>query len=288
VVADARRDHFIEYGFILPGNPESRQLSRTFDGVTGSGGATFKPKEEWRFRFNVASGFRAPDLAELFSNGPHPGTSRFESGNAAFVREQNIQADMGIRYQQPEFTVSVEGFYNKVNNYIFFAPTEEVRGDLTVWRFEQDNARLYGGETFLEIHPSALKWVSGSTSYSMVIGHRMSDQTFLPYIPAYKWNQEINFKFRDKGSLQQPYFGLMGSWIMNQDKVAPLEDPTPGYFLLSINLGTAFFLGGQKIEVFAGVFNLLNRNYLDHLSLYRAFGIHQMGRNGTMHLKMSF
>jgi iron complex outermembrane recepter protein len=90
VTADGRGQNFVDYGFELPGSPESRTLSRTFDGITASGGATFRPNAQWRFRMNVASGFRAPDLAELYSNGPHPGTARFEQGNADFVREQNI------------------------------------------------------------------------------------------------------------------------------------------------------------------------------------------------------
>jgi iron complex outermembrane recepter protein len=95
VTADARAHNFLDYGFELPGSPESRMISRTFDGVTGSGGATFRPTESWRFRLNVASGFRAPDLAELYSNGPHPGTARFEQGNANFIREQKYPIRSG-------------------------------------------------------------------------------------------------------------------------------------------------------------------------------------------------
>ncbi|HSJ66674.1 MAG TPA: TonB-dependent receptor, partial [Anditalea sp.] len=72
VTADAQGQKFISYGFVLPGAPEDRRLQRDFGGMTASGGATFRPGDKWRFRVNLASGFRAPDLAELFSNGPHP------------------------------------------------------------------------------------------------------------------------------------------------------------------------------------------------------------------------
>jgi iron complex outermembrane receptor protein len=288
VVADASGDLFVEHDFILPGNPEKRQMERSFDGFTASSGITFKPSEKWRFRINVASGFRAPDLAELFSNGPHPGTSRFESGNAAFVREQNVQTDLGIRHQNTEFTGTLEGFYNLVNNYIFFAPSDERRGNLTVWRFEQDDARLFGGEAYLKIHPSTIKWFSGSTSFSMVMGQKNPDGTYLPYIPPYKWNQEINFKFMDWGIFHQPYLGWSGSLILNQERVAPLEEATPGYFLMSANMGGSFMLGKLKIAAFLNITNLLDRHYLDHLSLYRPFGVHQMGRNTTFHLKLNF
>ncbi|MEX2512001.1 MAG: TonB-dependent receptor [Cyclobacteriaceae bacterium] len=288
VKADGRAQNFLDYGFELPGSPESRMISRTFDGITASGGATFRPNESWRFRLNVASGFRAPDLAELYSNGPHPGTSRFEQGNANFIREQNIQSDLGIRYKSSDFTLALEGFYNRVNNYIFFAPTDEKEGDLTIWRFEQDNARLVGGEGLLEIHPSSLSWWRGSTSYSMVIGQRISDLSYLPYIPAFRWNQDLAFTFKDIGRWGKPYFNLTGSLILDQNRSAELEEATPGYYLMGLDFGGSFEVGEQVVEVFVSGTNILNVSYLDHMSLYRPFGIRQTGRNVALSFRFSF
>lgn len=75
---------------------------------------------------------------------------------------------------------------------------------------------------------------------------------------------------------------------MDQDEAAPLEEATPGYFLLGASLGAGITLGNQKIDVYLGASNLLNKSYLDHLSLYRPSGIRQMGRNISLHLKLSF
>ena len=288
VVADASQEHLISYGFILPGDPIDKQLSLTFDGATASGGATFKPNENWRIRANVASGFRAPDLAELFSNGPHPGTSRFEAGDISFQREQNIQGDLGVRYRNPEFSLSVEGFYNRVANYIYIGPTDEMKDDLTVWTYEQGDAKLYGGESLLEIHPRAIKRLSGSMAYSLVLGRRDSDHTYLPYVPPFRWDQSVNFKFSDLGHLQEPYVGVNGTWFMDQNRVAPLEEPTQGYYLMGLNAGGSLIIGGQKIDAYLNVANLLDRSYLEHLSLYRPFGVRQMGRNINLHLRFEF
>ncbi|WP_375585135.1 TonB-dependent receptor domain-containing protein [Cyclobacterium xiamenense] len=288
VTADASAPNFLAYGFELPGSPDNRKLSRSFDGITGSAGATFRPSEYWRFRWNLASGFRAPDLAELYSNGPHPGTARFEQGSADFVREQNIQSDVGVRYQATHFSISTEVFYNRVNNYIYFAPSDERRGDLTVWRFAQDNAGLYGGEVMLDIHPAALPGLSATTSYSRVIGKRRSDQTYLPYIPAFRWNQDLGFTFRNTGGFRQPYLNATGSLVLEQSRPAPLEESTPGYFILGLHAGSSFDLWQQQLDVSLAANNILDTYFLDHMSLYRPFGVAQTGRNISLNLQFSF
>jgi iron complex outermembrane receptor protein len=47
-------------------------------------------------RLNVVSGFRAPNLAELTSNGIHEGTNRYEVGNSDLKTEQNVQTDLNL------------------------------------------------------------------------------------------------------------------------------------------------------------------------------------------------
>jgi iron complex outermembrane receptor protein len=288
VIADASAPNLVEYGFILPGNPADRRLERSFDGFTASGGTTFRPDNHWRFRLNVAQGFRAPDLAELFSNGPHPGTSRFERGDASFVREQNVQTDFGIRYTNSGFSISGEVFYNHIDNYIFFSPTDEMVEDLTVWVFEQADARLYGGELELGYQPTAAKWVNFGSSYSWVIGQRRSDSSYLPYIPAFRWTQSVDFRLKNMGRIQRPYVSVLGSLVFDQNRAAPLEDATPGYYLLGLNVGGNIQVANNVLDVYVSGTNLLNQTYLDHMSLFRPFGINQLGRNIALNVRIPF
>ncbi len=44
----------------------------------------------------LASGFRAPNLAELTSFGVHHGSNRFEIGNPDLESEQNFQMDLSM------------------------------------------------------------------------------------------------------------------------------------------------------------------------------------------------
>lgn len=288
VIADASAPNLVDYGFILPGEPANRRLERTFDGVTTSAGATFRPDSNWRFRLNIAQGFRAPDLGELFSNGPHPGTNRFERGNANFEREQNLQTDFGIRYSRNGFSISGEVFYNHINNYIFFSPTDEMMGDLTIWEFEQADARLYGGEIEFDYQPAGAKWISFNSGYSMVIGQRRSDWSFLPYIPAFRWTQGIDFRLKNFAGIQRPYISLLGSAVFDQNRAAPLEEATPGYYLLGLNVGGNVRVGNNTLDVYLSGSNMLNQTYLDHMSLFRPFGINQLGRNIALNVRVPF
>ena len=69
-------------------------------------------------RVNVASGFRAPNLAELTSDGSHEGTNRYEIGDANLKNEQNYQIDVSLEYNSEHVEVFANGFYNNVSNYI--------------------------------------------------------------------------------------------------------------------------------------------------------------------------
>ena len=120
IVAKADAQNLIDFGFVLPGNPANRRLNQQFAGFTGSLGVSTKINTKHTLKFNLATGFRAPDLAELYSNGNHPGTNRFERGNINFKREQSLQADINWLVKTKRWNVSYAIFGNLVNNYLFF------------------------------------------------------------------------------------------------------------------------------------------------------------------------
>lgn len=132
-----------------------QSIDKSFSSFNASLGYRNNSMENFIFRLNVASGFRAPNLAELTSNGVHEGSNRYEIGNAELKNEQNIQADVNVEFKSSHFEFFVNGFYNHINNYIFIQPTGNVIDDNDVYNYVQDNAQLYGGEAgihFIRIH----------------------------------------------------------------------------------------------------------------------------------------
>ena len=153
---------------------------QTFNGAIG---AAFNANENLTFKLNVASGYRAPNLAELTSNGVHEGTTRYEIGDASLKSERSIQTDFGINFQNREVNLNLSLFYNAVNNFIFLQPTNSYIDINRVYKFIQVNANLKGGE--LSADWNVLDWLNVSSSYSTVIGKK-SDDSYLPFMPADK------------------------------------------------------------------------------------------------------
>jgi iron complex outermembrane receptor protein len=102
-------------------------------------------------RLNLASGFRAPNLAELTSNGVHEGTNRYEIGNSDLKTEQNVQSDINLEYNNSHFEFFVNGFII-ISITIFILHLQEGFNN-DVFSYIQNNAKLYGGEIGLHFHP---------------------------------------------------------------------------------------------------------------------------------------
>ncbi|MBO9583260.1 MAG: TonB-dependent receptor [Flavobacterium sp.] len=253
-------------------------LDRSFDSFNASLGYKTKFAEPLTFRLNVATGFRAPNLAELTSNGVHEGTNRYEIGNADLKTEQNVQTDLNLEYKNTHFEFFVNGFYNHVNNYIYTSPTGEVRDNNDVFAYIQDNAQLYGGEVGLHFHPHPLDWLHFETSFETVTGKKQN-KDYLPLIPANNWNNTLRTEFNIKNWLSEGFASLNVSSTFNQDNVSGFETASKGYTLVNLGLGGTVKLGKTAFDINLNGNNLFDKKYIAHLSRLKTDGIPNIGRN---------
>lgn len=288
VNADASDEQFIEADFVLPGEPESRTLTSNFSGFTGSFGITKSLSETQKLKANFSSGFRSPDLAELYSFGQHPGTNRFETGNANFEREQSLQLDFNYSLSLDRFRLDWSVFGSQVDNYIFFSDTGETRSDsgLQIWEYQQVEARLYGSELNLQYVALQNRSLRFNLGAAFVRGENKDFDEPLTFIPPDNANLEITYSF---GKLQNTsvYTKLRG--VARQDRPGFNEEETPGFTLLDVGLSRTFKLGSTNtLEASVALQNLLNETYVDHLSILRAFNIPSPGRNLMVNLRYKF
>lgn len=252
-------------------------LNKDFNSFNGAFGFKTNIATNITARLNLATGFRAPNLAELTSDGVHEGTNRYEIGNPNLDTEQNFQSDLALEFKNEHFEFFVNGFYNKINNYIFLSPNGNEIDNNPVFVYLQDDANLYGGEVGLHIHPHPLDWLHIESSFETVTG-KQTNRSYLPLIPANSISNILRVEFENAG-LKKGYAFIKLKSTFKQSNISIFETNTNGYNLLSAGLGGDFKLFKNDATISISGSNLTNKTYINHLSRLKPDGIFNMGRN---------
>ncbi len=261
-----------EDGLEIPG------LDRNFNSINGALGAKYQFQQKFIVRLNLASGFRAPNLSELTSNGSHHGTNRYEIGNPDLSNEQNFQVDLALEWRNKHIEAFVNAFNNSVNDYIYLTPTgTEIEGD-AVFEYVQNNANLYGGEIGFHLHPHPLDWLHLESSFETVTG-KLENDDYLPLIPANSLTNTFRVEFEEGKTLTDKYAFVRLKNVFDQDNPGQFETRTGGYSLLGVGLGANIDLGESVLNLGITGNNLLDKNYISHLSRLKPDGIANIGRN---------
>jgi len=252
--------------------------NKSFNSLNASLGYKTNFSSNLTFRLNLASGFRAPNLAELTSNGVHEGTNRYEIGNGNLKTEQNVQTDMNLEYKNSHFEFFINGFYNRVNNFIYTAPTGEIRNDNLVFDYIQNNAQLYGGEFGVHFHPHPIDWLHFESSFETVTAKNKNGD-YLPLIPANNWNNTLRTEFDIPNYLTKAYASLNVSDTFSQNNTSGFETRSNGYTLTNLSFGGTVHFAKAIFDLNLNANNLFDVKYIAHLSRLKTDGIPNMGRN---------
>jgi len=253
-------------------------LDKKFTSFNASLGYKTNLSNHTMVRFNIASGFRSPNLAELTSNGIHEGTNRFEVGNANLKNEQNLQTDIDLTYQNAHFEFYINSFYNRINQYIFIAPTGTQLESTDVYNYRQKDAYLYGGEIGFHLHPHPLDWFHLESSFESVTGKEKNGD-YIPLIPANSFKNNVRIEFNKSSWLKNGYVSLNINHTLKQNKPNIFETKSDAYTLVNLSLGGDILLFKSKLNVSLAATNLFNTTYIPHTSFLKTLAIPEMGRN---------
>lgn len=253
-------------------------IDRSFDSFNASLGYKTNLADDFTLRLNIASGFRAPNLAELTSNGVHEGSNRYEIGNAALDNEQNLQTDLNLEYKSSHFELFANGFYNHINNYIFISPNGTVIDGNNVYDYVQANAKLYGGEAGIHFHPHPLDWLHFTSSFETVIGKKDNGDN-LPLIPANKWNNNFRGEFEVKNWWKEGFATINIESTFAQNNNSQFETKTNDYTLVNLGLGGKILISKTTFNFNLNANNVFDKTYVSHLSRLKSDGIPNIGRN---------
>lgn len=253
-------------------------IDKKFESFNSSLGFKTNLKENIILRLNLASGFRAPNLAELTSNGVHEGSNRYEIGNSNLENEQNFQTDLNLEYRNPHFELFVNGFYNHINNYIFISPNGNVIDGNDVYDYVQNNAALFGGEAGIHFHPHPFDWLHITSSFESVTGKKSNGDN-LPLIPANKWNNSLKTEFKSAKYFKDGFAVLNVEHTLNQNNPSEFETKSNDYTLINLGFGGKVTFGKTAFDVNLNANNLFDKKYTSHLSRLKTDEIPNIGRN---------
>ena len=232
-------------------------------------------------RINLSSGFRAPDLIELYADGSHHGSFQYKKGNINLEAEESLQTDLSYQINNDNSIVSFDLFYNDISDYIYLNPSSMFEDGLRVYDYMQQDSKLYGGEIHLNKNTS-IDWLSYYTSIEYVFAESMDGEA-LPFISPLTLNQVFNIDFGNNYSVEIDFIAKA-----KQSRVSMFEEETDGYSVLNLsgNYKTEFMT--NDLNLFWRISNVFDKEYYDHLSRLKTAGIEEMGRNISVGLKYNF
>jgi iron complex outermembrane recepter protein len=285
-------------------------FTKNFSDVSGSAGLSYEATKGLTLKLNVARGFRAPNMAELASNGAHEGTTRYEVGNHDLKAETSFQTDGGFELSSEHVSFSVAGFYNHISNFIFYEKVLNASGGdstlidpasgetLTIFRFDQRTVDLYGTELSLDVHPHPLDWLhfENTFTYTRAQFTELVDGTKnVPFIPAARFFTGLKGELLPRGkSLRNLYVGLTSDYTFKQSHAFTgynTETPTAGYWLVDVTAGVDIIGRHNKtlFSVHLSAMNIGDVAYQDHLSRLKYLAVNNLtGRQGVFNMGRNF
>jgi iron complex outermembrane receptor protein len=155
-----------------------------------------------------------------------------------------------------------------------------------VYDYVQANAQLYGGEAGVHFHPHPLDWLHITSSFENVTGKK-SNGDYLPLIPANKWNTSLRTEFNSIKWLQENYATLSVEHFFDQNNIGNFETKSKDYTLLNFAVGGKIYFSNVVMNLNFNINNLLNKEYISHLSRLKVDGIPNIGRNFMFGMNLS-
>ncbi len=267
-------------------NVDSRNFQKDFTGINYAVGGGYFTKSSI-VRLNLSSGFRAPHTSEMIANGIHHGSFQYVVGDLDLMTENANQIDLMYEYSNQHLAIVFNPFYNQIKNFIYLQRQDSVIESYPVYNYVQnEKVNMYGADLGVHYHPHFFHRLHIESSYSYLRAIN-SNNEFIDQIPPGKWMANIKIEFDEKEGFYFKNIVIRNNFILAQNEVAPNEIPSKGYNLLDFGINSVVKTKQNEINLNAGVKNILNCNYVDHLSNLKYLNIAGPGINYYIGIKFN-
>ena len=268
-------------------------------------GLTWKTNTDFNLGINYVLSQRAPNPAELFSDGLHHSLASIELGDLQIEKETTHKVLLNFSRERKNLTFEVKPYVALAKNYIYAEPTsvdQTTRGAFLVWEYKQQAVAMWGVDVELTYAP--IKHTQFKTDFSYLKGETRNPNTPLILIPPPSTSQEIITSF---GKRKQWQWRLNSRYVFEQkhfpdnnfpidviengiitSKIVDISTPPMAFHL--VNSEITLFLKNKKSTEYTfrvmanNIFNTSYRRYLDRLRYYAD----AMGRNFQFQLILKY
>lgn len=249
-------------------------------------GLVYALTEHLHLTGTVGSGFRAPDIFERYST---RGGGVIYIGDPNLDPEYSYNFDAGIKASYARFRGGIDGFYNRVDDYIDTVRQAEsfISGVPTYKYTNVQDAELYGFDGAAEVLLTANLTLFGTVAY--VVGEDRDSGDRLSNIPPL--NGTLGARWEAAAGDRLTYwFEAASEFFDRQDHPAPGESETAGYATANLRTGLRMPALGPLHDVMLAlnVENLFDKYYRSHLRLGQSDFIPEPGCNVITSLRFSF
>jgi iron complex outermembrane receptor protein len=196
---------------------------------------------------------RAPEAAELFSQGLHEATETFEIGNTALGKEAARTVEVGLKkgdgplqFDASAYLTQFDGFISKELTGVRCGNTIDTCGvedELDQVLFQQRDARFYGAELIAQYDIAPI-WngLWGVDAQYDFVNARFDDGENVQRIPPHRLGGGLYY--RDAAWLARA--GVLHAF--DQNRIGANETPTKGYTLVSAELSYTVPSPGLALE----------------------------------------
>ncbi|PHR93886.1 MAG: TonB-dependent receptor [Leeuwenhoekiella sp.] len=277
-----------------------------YHNFSGTLGGRYQFANNWDLKLNFSSASRAPNPAELFSDGLHHSAAIIELGDLRIKQEQSYKTSLELNGQSGGFSFGINPYYNQISDFIILEPTGlqfTNRGAFPVHEYRQVDARLYGVD--LQAAYYFNDQFDVKTGFAYVNGQDLDRDRPLIDMPApnvnttflfrkAEWNN-LNVSLRNQSVFRQnrfpdndfevTYINDSGDEVTQTVRIS--ESPA-AYSLFHLASSAEFKVLNQS-TLTLGLFvdNIFNTAYRDYLNRQRYFA-DNLGRNFKIQIKLNY
>ena len=207
---------------------------------------------------------RSPNIAELFADGSHGPTQRYERGNNQLSREVSRGAEIGITTEYKEFDIDMRFYDNNINNYIYLKDRTTSTGGKTDADWRQKDATFRGYELSIsksyDIASGLLQAKLSTDDVSAVF----DDDTYVPRANPAKTVLSLQFDNQNNESFITDLV-----YVDSQGDFSSTETQTNSYVCLDMKYTRDVRFAGSDMQITVFGENLTNASQRNHASMVK-------------------